>query len=593
VKKSIRFSLSLFLSFFSLYVNAQIGDLHLSELAFCTPTTSKDVIGSVEQSYKECVTLYNDAINVNLSDQIRIERLITLFRIQYSAKEKLQGVWQRSDSTSKENAKRYFNEASAAYKELTDTINLTNPSFKSLKRALVIVEKSHQVIVLQKFGIQVLFGCVKENSVRLVQPKDFPSDIVINIDMIERFRKVWNESNAPMTYEQWEYKPAERNFFSSQKLADSYKNRFNEKKKEVDLNSSNDAIINQGSLVNNVSANLSGKDELTKDKTNQIIGSDNQGDKNTRAGSNKNRVANGPDHTYSIKGESQRLAINQNTQFEINSLISKERIKTLGVEYFTVQIAANRTRLVIDKLKKELYCSNYKIAENMEEGWYKYHVGKFTSIDSANKFLARECILRGFVSGYNSKGRVAIFSVKQPILASMDTSVYSIIYRVQIAASRQPISNEALAAIYNGFNPVNVKQEDGWYRYSIGDYIYMNEAKTTRDSCGIEDAFIMPYHNQKRIQWPRKDLMEMLTIKQNGNPIYVIQVAASRNPLSINIVRDIIKVDYPLTMKFEDGWYKYLISAYTSFSAAKKVASSIGVKGSFIATYKNGLRVKP
>jgi hypothetical protein len=46
-------------------------------------------------------------------------------------------------------------------------------------------------------------------------------------------------------------------------------------------------------------------------------------------------------------------------------------------------------------------------------------------------------------------------------------------------------------------------------------------------------------------------------------------------------------------MKFEDGWYKYFISAFTDFTYTKQVAEKIGIKGAFIATYKNGLRVNP
>jgi len=179
------------------------------------------------------------------------------------------------------------------------------------------------------------------------------------------------------------------------------------------------------------------------------------------------------------------------------------------------------------------------------------------------------------------------------MLGTFDTTNYSIVYRVQIAASKQPLSNETIATLYKGFNPINVVQENGWYKYSIGDYIYFDEAKITKDSCGTKDAFIMPYHNQKRISWPKKEVMEALKFKQNENAIYVVQVAASKKPIPTQMISDIIKIDYPLTMKFEDGWYKYYISAFTNFTVANDVAAKLGIKGAFIATYKNGLRIKP
>lgn len=591
--KNIRYILTIYFFLSALTVFSQISELHLVELNNCIPTEHKDAIASVEQSYKEGVTLYNDARNTDLDEQGRIEKLTRLFKIQVSTKVKLQEIWELSDSTTHESSAKYFTEASKAYKGLTDTINLDNPNFRSTKSALIVVERTHQVILLQKFGLQVLFGCVRESSGRLGQPTDISNDIVINIDMIERFRKVWNETNYPMTYDQWEYKPSERKGFSKQLLTDSYKDRFVEKEKNAELNASSQEISPQISLAVNASAPMGSRIVASNDKANAQPQSDNvQGVKNSRSATGEwtNNVTN---QSYSIKGEASRLGINQNTQFEIKSMISHSMIKTLGIEYFAIQIAASKNQLVTETLKKDFYCGNLGIEEKNESGWYKYLVGHFTSIDSANSYLASPCLTRGFVSGYNAKGRVAILSIKQPVATLGDGSAYSIVYRVQIAASRQPITSEALSAIYKGFNPVNASHEDGWYRYSIGDFIYYGEAKVARDSCGTKDAFVMPYQNAKRIQWPTKSAMEYLKIKQAESPIYVVQVAASRKPLSLQIIKDIIKVDYPLTMKFEDGWYKYYISAFTDFAVAKEVATKISIKGAFIATYRNGLRLKP
>jgi len=297
--------------------------------------------------------------------------------------------------------------------------------------------------------------------------------------------------------------------------------------------------------------------------------------------------------TTVVKGEGKRIGINQNTQFEIKNITPKSRISTLGIDYFTIQIAASRNQIINEKLKKDFYCGTFSIEEKNEDGWFKYLIGNFTSIDSATKYLETPCLVQGFVSGYNSKGRVAIFSIKQPIKSFRSSSFYSVVYRIQVAASKQPLSKETLSTVYAGKNPINVSQEDGWYRYSIGDFIYYDEAKVARDSCGTKNAFVMPYQNGLRIQWPGKEALELLKVSQKDNPIYVVQVAASRKPLPLEVISNIIKIDYPLTMKFEDGWYKYYVSAFTDFAYAKQVAEKIGIKGAFIATYKNGLRVNP
>lgn len=592
VIKRLKYILPIYFFFNAVAVFSQVSELHLFELANCIPEKHKDAINSIELSYKDGVALYDETTNGSLSDQVKIDKLASLFKLQVVTKLKLQEIWEQSDSISRERSAKYFTEASLAYKGLTDTINLVNPQFKTPQSGFIAVERMHQIIILQKFGIQVLFGCVRESTGKLGQPTDI-SNVEINIDMIERFRKVWNEANYPMTYEQWAYTPTERKSFTPQKYSDLYKeNRFGVKKESTISNPSSGGLTSgsNGLASQNSLSFTSGTNDNSKE------GNSNRSTKgNFDSKGNNGSTTNfsGQNNSFSIKGEGNRLNINKTTQFEIKNLIAQSKIKELGVAYFTIQIAASKNQLDRQKLKKEIYCGNYDIDERNENGWYKYLVGHFTSIDSANSYLAIPCITRGFVSGYNAKGRVAIFSMKQPILSSGNGSIYSIVYRVQIAASRQPISNSKLSAIYKGFNPINISQEDGWYRYSIGDFVYYDEAKVARDSCGTKDAFVMPYQNQKRIQWPGKDALELLKVKQKEDAIYVIQVAASHKPLPLQVINDIIKVDYPLTMKFEDGWYKYYISAFIDFAAAKEVAAKIGIKGTFIATYKNGIRVKP
>jgi len=578
---------------------SQVSELHLDDLFNCIPSKHKDAVVSIEQQYKDGVALFNDSQSSTLTDQQKIEKLASLFVIQVSTKSKLNEIWEQSDSAAKQNSSKYFTEASIAFKTLTDTINTITPNFKSFQSALVAVEKAHQVIILQKFGLQVLLGCVSDGGAKLGQPTDIPN-IVVNIDMIERFRKAWNEANAPMTYDKWVYKPSERKMFSANALADSYKDRFNPKKKEdlqdlskQDLTSQNALALTSGDSNTSLTSTADGGKTTSSSNLTGV----RSGGKNNKTNSTNNGITGFVPSSTSkngIKGDANRYGFDPNTQFEIKNLVTQSTIKSLGADYFSIQIAASKNKLIVEKLANEHNCINLSIDERSEDGWYKYLIGHFTSFDSAVEYLAKPCVTRGFISGYSNKnGRLAILSIKRQMLGTFDTTNYSIVYRVQIAASKQPLSNETIATLYKGFNPINVVQENGWYKYSIGDYIYFNEAKITKDSCGTKDAFIMPYHNQKRISWPKKEVMEALKYKQNENAIYVVQVAASKKPIPTQMISDIIKIDYPLTMKFEDGWYKYYISAFTNFAVAKEVAAKLGIKGAFIATYKNGLRIKP
>jgi predicted transcriptional regulator len=587
VFKAKRFFLFFVSIFTSFNVLSQISDLNLNGLTNCIPAKNSEVINSIELSYKEGVRLFNE-VNSNLTESSNIEKLVNLYKIQLSTKNKLDEIWQQSDSLSKDESKKYFEEATKSFKGLTDSINSINPDFKSLNRALLIVEKSHQVILLQKFGIQVLFGCIRESTGKLSQPSDIPN-IVINLDMIERFRKSWNESNYPMSYDHWVYTPTERKGFVKQSYADIVKSKsfvnYSSPSKSESTQKGELDTQNQLALSSTSTSNISGSEKSDGNNA-STSNSDSKGNSTSR---NISKT----DQKYSIKGEGDPLNRKGNGQFEIKNLISRSKISSLGVDYFIIQIAASKNQLAPEKLNKEIICGKFKVEEKNENGWYKYIIGHFASIDSAVNTLSSNCISRGFVSGYNSKGRVAIFSIKQPRKSLLNVSSYSIVYRIQIAASKQPLAKEILSTLYKGNNPINVAQEDGWYRYSIGDCIYYDEAKVARDSCGVTNAFVMPYENGQRIQWPGKEALEQLKANQKENAIYVVQVAASRKPLPLDVISNIIKIDQPLTMKFEDGWYKYYISAFTDFATAKQVAEKVGIKGAFIATYKNGLRVNP
>ena len=84
------------------------------------------------------------------------------------------------------------------------------------------------------------------------------------------------------------------------------------------------------------------------------------------------------------------------------------------------------------------------------------------------------------------------------------TLLNGLVYRVQIAALQN----------YNANNAMNLKNKyalpqipfeevgDGFYKYTIGQYILLADAKIFRDILvdqGVKDAFIVPYYNGKRI----------------------------------------------------------------------------------------------
>lgn len=583
---------------------SQISELQLTQLDRCTSVTLKDTLKAIDQSYTNGTLLYKEVIYSNLSEVTRSEKLNDLFRIQVDTKKTIQNIWSRFDSVSHNYSKKYFVEAERAYKELTDTLNVYNPNFRSVSTGLVVIERLHQIILLQRLGLYKLFGCTAEHSGNLAQPSGYSADIEVNIEMIERFRAVWNQSNYPMTYDLWFYSPTERKSFSNIVSTVTSKDQQTTAKEDVAANVSNTQLAEVSK--DNVEQDVPTQKPIDfPSRQNDIENrkKDYKPESNKRDSNKRNLKDNGNSNNEkesSTNSVSPKIATNKTSTFEIMNLKSREKISTMAIDYFTIQIAASKSKLNSEVLKKNYSCQNFEPKEVSEDGWYKYLIGNFATFDEANSHLKDQCIQRGLISGYNSKGRVAILSIKQPAsfatsasaaTSTSPSSSHSIVFRLQIAASKQLLSNDVISKIYSGDLPINASLEDDWYRYSIGDFIYLDDAKVALDSCHVKDAFIMPYQQGSRIQWPSKNALKKLSAAQKETPIYVVQVAASRKPLNYSTVQSINKGNYPITMKFEDGWYKYYISAFTNFAAAKQVVQQIEVNGAFTATYLNGKRV--
>lgn len=74
-----------------------------------------------------------------------------------------------------------------------------------------------------------------------------------------------------------------------------------------------------------------------------------------------------------------------------------------------------------------------------------------------------------------------------------------IVFIVQIAAHTIPIQETYLRTIYRGKQNIRMVHEDRWYKYYIGPFSTLNEAKRILTAVGVKNAFIAAYEDDKRI----------------------------------------------------------------------------------------------
>ncbi len=173
----------------------------------------------------------------------------------------------------------------------------------------------------------------------------------------------------------------------------------------------------------------------------------------------------------------------------------------------------------------------------------------------------------------------------------------SIIYRVQLAANRAQLTQRALQSIYYGNKQVEMILEEGWFKYSIGDFPDYKSADKFRSQCGVDNAFIVAYRKGTRFITPSQaEATATLPSEYAVSPdteglLFRVQVAASRIRLNKEQLASIYGGPYAVELVEEEGWYKYQVLGVRLFSDAIRIIRDVKVKGSFVAAYDNSSKI--
>jgi hypothetical protein len=100
--------------------------------------------------------------------------------------------------------------------------------------------------------------------------------------------------------------------------------------------------------------------------------------------------------------------------------------------------------------------------------------------------------------------------------ADIDSALLKeVIFKVQIAAHTQPLSEEYLNTVYKGTIKMDMIFEEDWYKYSIGRYKSFDEAEATRIEINIKKAFVVAYQEGKKIS--TQEAIEIIDKKYSLN----------------------------------------------------------------------------
>ncbi len=274
---------------------------------------------------------------------------------------------------------------------------------------------------------------------------------------------------------------------------------------------------------------------------------------------------------------------------------------------YRVQIAANKSELTQKALSK-MYYGNKNVEMLNENGWFKYSVGDFSSYEEANNFRKQSSMSNAFVVAYR-KGTRFIQNeetpVKQPVEAAYTPQGNNrlpsgLIFRIQVAASRVPLTIGQLNRIYPGNYPVEMILEDGWYKYQFMGVRLYSDALQIIKNVTSNGVFIVAYENGVRIDLAsavkkNKELEQLVNTR--GRKGYVqeiefhLQLAASRVAMKPDELSSLYQGSEYISVIYDDGWYKYHLKAGNSAEEAEQFRKTSGIPKAFIVPYKRAMKI--
>ena len=180
--------------------------------------------------------------------------------------------------------------------------------------------------------------------------------------------------------------------------------------------------------------------------------------------------------------------------------------RVAGDVIYRVQIASDRVRLEPSKLDS-IYPGVKKIFENRGEGWYRYSIGNCPTYYHARKLKNHTPVRGDWVVAYKNNKRLNAYNMKTrpdvcpPLTIRRNDEVPGDgpVFRVQIAASTNRISEEALKYIYCGNRDIFEVRDGRFYTYSVGSFSRYEDAAALKRSICVPGAFVVALRNGRPV----------------------------------------------------------------------------------------------
>jgi len=287
---------------------------------------------------------------------------------------------------------------------------------------------------------------------------------------------------------------------------------------------------------------------------------------------------------------------------------AKEKMR--GV-VFRVQIAADKKPLSQATLRKLYSDGKKEITRVVENGWYKYSIGDFYTFKIAQNFKSELNIKDAFIVAYKNGQKMSPGQIQrtlaekeekeqEPEKKTVSAGDASVVFQVQVAASKEPMSQSKISSIYSGPLSITQHKVKGWNKYAIGEYENYQDANELKKLVDVDGAFVTAYRGDELL-----DIKEAIRITTGGYKktsekeyadisteglTFKVQIAADRIKMSDSKLGEIYSGPKEIQMNKGEGWYRYSVCNCPSYHHAAQIRKNLNVKGAFVVVYKDGKR---
>jgi hypothetical protein len=160
---------------------------------------------------------------------------------------------------------------------------------------------------------------------------------------------------------------------------------------------------------------------------------------------------------------------------------------------FKVQIAAAPQELSLETLRSIYTPKPGEIINNeIEDNWYKYALGNFATYEQASDYKQSINVPDAFIIAYLDHRKIDLPDLI-PLGETFPENSNS--YRIQILATRAPASPEKVRQLMLGNQIVNITHQNGWYKYTIGNYPNPETAQISIKNIQQSGAFVVRYNS--------------------------------------------------------------------------------------------------